>query len=112
MDLLSFFTHHFHGPKKIGGLYIRPRFELEPMTLDGGQKRGLRSGTTNPPALAGLTTVAAEYGVLERQAILDLTDTFTSRSAHELSEAQSNPESSQGYQIRATFHYSEYLAKN
>ncbi len=87
VDLLSFSAHKFHGPKGIGGLYIRPGFELEPMILGGGQERGLRSGTTNTPALAGLASAASEARDLKLQAIRDLRDIFESRLLHELPEA-------------------------
>ena len=87
VDLLSFSAHKFHGPKGIGGLYIRPGFELEPMLLGGGQEHGLRSGTTNTPALAGLASAASEARDLKQQAIRDLRDTFESRLEHELPEA-------------------------
>lgn len=60
VDLLSFSAHKFHGPKGIGGLYIRTGLTVQPMIRGGGQERGLRSGTTNPPALAGLAVAAAE----------------------------------------------------
>ena len=60
VDLLSFSAHKFHGPKGIGGLYIRPGIDLEPMLLGGGHENGLRSGTTNTPALAGLAAAAKE----------------------------------------------------
>ena len=60
VDLLSFSAHKFHSPKGIGGLYVRPGFELEPMLMGGGQERGLRAGTTNTPAVAGLAVAAIE----------------------------------------------------
>jgi cysteine desulfurase len=60
VDLLSFSAHKFHGPKGIGGLYIRPGIEVSPLILGGGQENGLRSGTTNTPALAGLAAAASE----------------------------------------------------
>ena len=87
VDLLSFSAHKFHGPKGIGGLYIRPGIELEPMILGGGQERGLRSGTTNTPALAGLAAAAAEACGLKQQTLRDLRDTFESRLEQELPEA-------------------------
>jgi cysteine desulfurase len=65
IDLLSFSAHKFHGPKGIGGLYIRPGTDLAPMLLGGGQEGGMRSGTTNTAALAGLT--AAVRGLNQRR---------------------------------------------
>ena len=85
--MLSFSAHKFHGSKGIGGLYIRPGFELEPMLLGGGQEHGLRSGTTNTPALAGLAAAAAEARDLKQQTIRDLRDSFESRLEQELPEA-------------------------
>jgi cysteine desulfurase len=87
VDLLSFSAHKFHGPKGIGGLYIRPGFELEPMILGGGQERGLRSGTTNTASLAGLAAAATEVRNLKIETIRDLRDTFEARLQHELPEA-------------------------
>jgi cysteine desulfurase len=87
VDLLSFSAHKFHGPKGVGGLYIRPGIELEPMLLGGGHERGLRSGTTNTPALAGLAAAATEARDLKLHAIGDLRDIFESRLQHEFPEA-------------------------
>jgi cysteine desulfurase len=84
VDLLSFSAHKFHGPKGIGGLYIRPGFELEPIILGGGQERGLRSGTTNTPALAGLAAAAGESIKLPNQKTEDLRDIFEYRLKQEL----------------------------
>jgi cysteine desulfurase len=56
VDLLSASAHKLYGPKGIGCLYIRggPRaIPLEPLAYGGGQENGLRSGTTNVPAVVG-----------------------------------------------------------
>ena len=56
IDLLSLSAHKMYGPKGVGALYVRrrdPRVRLEPQMDGGGQERGLRSGTSNVPAIAG-----------------------------------------------------------
>ncbi len=45
VDLLSINAHKCHGPRGIGGLYVRRELEIEPWFRGGGQERGLRSGT-------------------------------------------------------------------
>jgi len=56
IDLLSLSAHKMYGPKGVGALYVRrrdPRVRLEPQMDGGGQERGLRSGTSNVPAIVG-----------------------------------------------------------
>jgi cysteine desulfurase len=76
VDLLSFSAHKFHGPKGIGGLYIRPGIEILPLLLGGGQEEGRRSGTTNTPGLAGLAVAATEWNPTSTESIADLRDQF------------------------------------
>lgn len=76
VDLLSFSAHKFHGPKGIGGLYIRPGVELQPFIRGGGQESGLRAGTTNTPALAGLATACAEINNSDMIRMKELRDSF------------------------------------
>lgn len=55
IDMLSASAHKFNGPKGIGFLYIRKGVEL-PVYADGGsQEHGLRAGTENIAAIAGMT---------------------------------------------------------
>jgi cysteine desulfurase len=59
IDLLSLSAHKMYGPKGVGALYVRrrdPRVRLEPQMDGGGQERGLRSGTSNVPAIVGFGT--------------------------------------------------------
>ena len=54
IDLLSVSGHKFHGPKGSGFLYIKDRVKVKPFIHGGGQESGMRSGTENVPAIAGL----------------------------------------------------------
>lgn len=58
-DLLSASGHKLYGPKGIGFLYIRSGALRRPLLTGGGQESGLRSGTENIPAIAGLSEAVA-----------------------------------------------------
>jgi len=53
VDLLSVSGHKVHGPKGIGGLYIKKGLHIPSFVLGGGQEAGFRSGTENMPGIAG-----------------------------------------------------------
>lgn len=66
IDLLSVSGHKIHGPKGSGFLYIKNKTKIRPILHGGGQERGLRSGTENVPAIAGLGQAAFDmYAALE-----------------------------------------------
>lgn len=52
VDMMSFSAHKFHGPKQLGGLYIKRNIQakIKPL-LDGGYQEIISSGTNNPPAI-------------------------------------------------------------
>ena len=54
IDLLSVSGHKLHGPKGSGFLYIKDKTRIKPIIYGGGQQKGMRSGTENVPAIAGL----------------------------------------------------------
>ena len=54
IDLMSVSGHKIHGPKGSGFLYVRDGVKISPIILGGGQQRGMRSGTENVPAIAGM----------------------------------------------------------
>ena len=60
IDLLSVSGHKIHGPKGSGFLYIKDKTKIKPLINGGGQQRGMRSGTENVPAIAGLGVAAEE----------------------------------------------------
>lgn len=54
IDLMSVSGHKIHGPKGSGFLYVREKTKIKPILFGGGQQKGMRSGTENVPAVAGL----------------------------------------------------------
>jgi cysteine desulfurase len=57
-DSVSLAAHKFRGPKGIGALVTRPGFPVTPVLVGGSQERGLRPGTVDPIACAGLAAAA------------------------------------------------------
>jgi cysteine desulfurase len=57
-DLIAISGHKIHGPKGVGGLWMRAGAEPEPLLHGGGQEQGLRSGTLSPSLCVGLGEAA------------------------------------------------------
>ncbi|OQY32697.1 MAG: cysteine desulfurase, NifS family [Spirochaetaceae bacterium 4572_59] len=54
VDYLTFSAHKFHGPKGVGGLYVRKGMPLTPL-LHGGEQMGRkRAGTVNVAFMVGM----------------------------------------------------------
>ncbi len=53
-DFITFSAHKFHGPKGVGGLYVRAGRDVIPLIHGGEQMAGLRAGTINTPFLIGM----------------------------------------------------------
>ena len=58
-DLLTFSAHKFHGPKGVGGLWIRQGVKVRPV-LGGTQELGRRGGTENVPGIVGAGVAAVQ----------------------------------------------------
>ncbi|MEM6853454.1 MAG: cysteine desulfurase family protein [Planctomycetota bacterium] len=58
VDLLSFAGHKFHGPKGIGGLWLRRGVRVRPQQIGGPQETERRGGTENVPGVIGLGVAA------------------------------------------------------
>lgn len=79
VDMLSVSGHKIHGPKGSGFLFIKDKTKVKPLIHGGGQQKGMRSGTENVPAIAGLAVAAEEmYQSLEenRNHLFALRDYF------------------------------------
>lgn len=59
VDMASFSAHKFHGPKGIGGLWIRSGLRILPQMIGGPQERERRGGTENVPGIVGMGAAAA-----------------------------------------------------
>jgi len=57
-DLVAVSAHKVHGPKGIGGLWVRDGVPLDPLFHGGGQEGGLRSGTLSPALCVGFGEAA------------------------------------------------------
>jgi cysteine desulfurase len=58
VDALSFASHKFHGPKGVGGLFVRRGLRVRPLVVGGPQERGRRGGTENVPGVVGMGKAA------------------------------------------------------
>ena len=57
-DLVAISGHKIHGPKGIGGLWMREGAEPDALLHGGGQEQGLRSGTLSPALCVGIGEAA------------------------------------------------------
>lgn len=54
VDMISFSAHKFHGPKGVGGLYIKKGTPLLPLMHGGEQMGGRRAGTVDVASMVGM----------------------------------------------------------
>jgi cysteine desulfurase len=66
-DLVAVSSHKIHGPKGVGGLWMRSGAEPAPLLHGGGQELGMRSGTLAPALCVGFGE-AARLAVERREA--------------------------------------------
>lgn len=53
VDFLSFSGHKIHGPKGVGGLFVRDGIKIEKLHIGGGQEANIRPGTENMSGIIG-----------------------------------------------------------
>jgi cysteine desulfurase len=54
LDYISFSAHKFHGPKGVGGLYVKKGSEVTPLLHGGEQMGGNRAGTVDVASMVGM----------------------------------------------------------
>jgi len=77
VDFLTFSAHKFHGPKGVGGLFIRNGVKVPPLLHGGEQMGGKRAGTINIAGLIGMgyaMELAVEYLEYENTEVRRLRD--------------------------------------
>jgi len=76
IDAMSFASHKFHGPKGVGGLFVRRGVRIRPFMIGGPQERGRRGGTENVPGIVGMGKAAelAKDSLPQMQRVASLRD--------------------------------------
>ena len=84
VDLLTLAGHKFYASKGVGALYLRRGTPLQPVLVGAGHEAGLRPGTENVPAIAGLgeaARIASERQAAHSQQLCRLRDRLQARLA-------------------------------
>lgn len=71
--------HKIRGPKGVGALITAQGVPIVPIAFGGAQERGLRPGTSDPGACAGLAVAAACVDAAKYAAIAPLRDALEAR---------------------------------
>jgi len=58
LGLMTLSSNDIYGPRGLGALYVRKGVQVAPVLVGGGQERGLRSGSEDLAAIAGMAAAA------------------------------------------------------
>lgn len=111
VDTFSFSGHKVHGPKGIGGLYIRKGLGLNPIVYGGNQEQGLRSGTENVQGIIGLgeaVRILATNDKEESQHVLGLREYMVDKLKEKIDHIKINTpldDNSSSYILNVSFLY-------
>ena len=73
IDLMSVSAHKFNGPRGAGFLYVKRGTPMSSLIHGGDQEYGLRAGTENLPAVAGMAAAAqVAYEKMEERMAYEL----------------------------------------
>ncbi|MEL7646933.1 MAG: cysteine desulfurase family protein [Sedimentibacter sp.] len=92
-DTIAFSSHKIHGPKGVGGLYIRSGLKISPTTIGGGQERNIRPGTENTPGIAGFgkaCEIVEKNFHEEAKRLKELKNIYAQRIAEEIEHVKIN----------------------
>ncbi len=109
VDLITVSAHTIHGPRGIGGLYIREDTPIEKQ-LDGGfQENNLRAGVENIPGAVGFAKAVELIDEKENERLKNMRDKLIEGMIEEVPDVILNgPEEKRTPQnANLTFHYVE-----
>lgn len=76
VDMLTFNGSKIYGPRGAAVLYVRKNILLRPLILGGDQERGLRAGTENVSAIAGIAEAIRLIKRSDSDRVAELRDHF------------------------------------
>lgn len=108
-DLATISAHTIHGPKGIGGLYVRKGTPLGKWMDGGFQESNLRAGLENIPGAIGFARAAELVTAEETERVRGIRDRIIDRALAEIPSSTLNGHRSRRLPQNAniTFHYVE-----
>lgn len=109
VDLMTFSAHTIHGPKGVGGLFVRKGTPLGKWMDGGFQEFNLRAGLENIPGAVGFAKAAELVTQEENERLSSIRDKLIARLLKEVSETTLNGHRTKRIPQNAniTFHYVE-----
>jgi cysteine desulfurase len=109
IDLMTFSAHTIHGPKGVGGLFLRKGTPLGKVMDGGFQEFNLRAGLENIPGAVGFAKAAELVNNEENERLASIRDRLIDRITAEVPETTLNGHRSRRIPQNAniTFHYVE-----
>ena len=106
IGLMTLSSNDIYGPRGLGALYVRKGVQVAPVLVGGGQERGLRSGSEDLAAIAGMAA-AADIMVAEMPAevarIKAIRDRLVERVLAEIPDSHLNGHPEQRHPTTAHF---------
>ncbi|MBT4376908.1 cysteine desulfurase [archaeon] len=75
-ELITINAHKIHGPKGVGGLYIKDGIKITPLMQGGGHEKKHRSGTENISGIVGFAKAVEISNRKETKKMFELRDYF------------------------------------
>jgi cysteine desulfurase len=109
VDLLTISAHTIHGPKGVGGLFIRKGTQISKWMDGGFQESNRRAGLENIPGIIGFAKAAQLVTDEENEYIIALRDSLIKRMLETVPKTLLNGSASKRTPQNAniTFHYVE-----